>query len=336
MDIQKAIQEFILAHEVDNCSPYTLRNCRLPLVRFAEWLQSEHGVTDTEGLQVIHLRGWMSHLQKAPSRRGTPFADSTIHQYGQVLASFCRWLEQEEVLEKPITPRFKLPRVEEKFIPTFTPEDVEKLLAACVVDASRFRPATRRALTARNRAIVSVLLDTGIRRQELVSLRLGDIDRDLRVLLVHRKGNRWQQVPISYDGFKPLHEYLSKYRPYLAKLAGRTVARKDDAVFLADDGEPLTIEGVSQLFIRLRKRTGIEGKRVAPHNCRRYMATTQLASGRSPLDVQRQMGHTTLMMTNRYASLNVEQLRRSHELHSPLRARGIGESRPFGSGYWEE
>jgi site-specific recombinase XerD len=336
MNIQRAIQEFILAHEVDNCSPYTLRNCRLPLVRFAEWLQSEHGVTDTEGLQVIHLRGWMNHLQKAPSRRGHPFTDSTIHQYGQVLASFCHWLEQEEVLEKPITPRFKLPRVEQKFIPTFTPEDVERLLAACEVDASRFRPATRKALTARNRAIVSVLLDTGIRRQELVSLRLGDIDRDLRVLLVHRKGNRWQQVPISYEGFKPLHEYLSKYRPYLAKLAGRTVARKEDAVFLADDGEPLTIEGVSQLFMRLRKRTGIEGKRVSPHNCRRYMATTQLASGRSPLDVQRQMGHTTLMMTNRYASLNVEQLRRSHELHSPLRARGVGESRPFGSGYWEE
>jgi len=42
----------------------------------------------------------------------------------------------------------------------------------------------------RNRAIVSVLIDTGIRRQELAGLRLCDIDRDLRVLLVHRKGNK--------------------------------------------------------------------------------------------------------------------------------------------------
>jgi integrase len=48
---------------------------------------------------------------------------------------------------------------------------------------------------------------------------------------------------------------------------------------------------------------------VSAHNCRRYMATTQLASGRSPLDVQRQMGHTTLTMTNHYASLMVQQLR---------------------------
>ncbi len=41
------------------------------------------------------------------------------------------------------------------------------------------------------------------------------------------------------------------------------------------------------------------------------MATTQLAMGRSPLDVQRQMGHTTLAMTNHYASLNADHLRKS-------------------------
>jgi site-specific recombinase XerD len=166
---------------------------------------------------------------------------------------------------------------------------------------------------------------------------LGDVDRDMRVLTVHRKGNRWQQVPISYDGFKPFHAYLAKHRHVLAALDGRSVARKDDSVFLADDGKPLTIRGVSKLFERLHKRTGIEGKKVSPHQCRRYMATTQLASGRSPLDVQRQMGHTTLKMTNHYASFNVEQLKRSHEMHSPLRAKQDGSSSHEGSSaYWEE
>ncbi len=99
------------------------------------------------------------------------------------------------------------------------------------------------------------------------------------------------------EGFKPLHDYLTKHRPYLAALGGKTVARKEDAVFLSMMGEPLTDGGIWMLFYRLRKRTGITGKRVSPHNCRRYMATTQLAMGRSPLDVQRQMGHTTLTAT---------------------------------------
>ena len=66
------------------------------------------------------------------------------------------------------------------------------------------------------------------------------------------------------------------------------------------------------------------------------MATTQLAMGRSPLDVQRQMGHTTLHMTNKYASLTIDHLKKSHERHSPLRADNVGSTGIFGSGYWDE
>lgn len=89
-------------------------------------------------------------------------------------------------------------------------------------------------------------------------------------------------------------------------------------------------------FKRLKKRTGIDGKRVSAHNCRRYMATTQLADGRSPLDVQRQMGHTTLFMTNKYASLTINHLKKSHERHSPLRIKTDSPGEVFGTGYWEE
>ncbi len=99
---------------------------------------------------------------------------------------------------------------------------------------------------------------------------------------------------------------------------------------------PLTQWGVSMLFKRLKKRTGIEGKRVSPHNCRRYMATTQLANGRSPLDVRRQLGHSSLKMTDHYASLTIGQLKKSHEQHSPLRAKSDTGKETFGSGYWNE
>jgi len=78
-------------------------------------------------------------------------------------------------------------------------------------------------------------------------------------------------------------------------------------------------------------------KHVSAHTCRRYIATTQLAMGRSPLDVQRQMGHTTLTMTNHYASLTVDQLRKSHEKYSPLKGEsGPSEDDSFGRGYWSE
>jgi site-specific recombinase XerD len=94
---------------------------------------------------------------------------------------------------------------------------------------------------------VNVLIDTDIRLSELANLRLGDVDREQRLLIVHRKGNKWQQVPISWEGFKPLHEYLTKHRPYLASLKEpdkvRVLARKDEPMFLNTRGEPLKSRG---------------------------------------------------------------------------------------------
>ncbi|MFL5654717.1 MAG: tyrosine-type recombinase/integrase [Ktedonobacteraceae bacterium] len=102
-------------------------------------------------------------------------------------------------------------------------------------------------------------------------------------------------------------------------------------------GKLLTDRSVSEPFKLLHRRVGIDGKRVFFHNCCRYMATTQLASGRSPFDVQRQMGHTTLTMTNHYASLNVKQLQQSYDLYLPLRAKDTGSERESsGTSYWDK
>lgn len=337
MKIQLAIQDHMTALEANNASVYTTSHRLAHLMWFADWLESIYSITDTDELRVVHLRAWITHLQKRPSQHsGGQLSDASVHHYGRDVLTFCHWLENEEVIEKPITRHFKLPRIEDKFIPTFSPDEIERLLAACEADR-RYSPSVRKAMTARNRAMLSVLIDTGIRRSELAGLRLCDVDRDMRVLIVHRKGNKWQQVPITVDGFKPLHDYLAKYRSVLAKIGGNAVARKEDAVFLSEHGKPLQPAGVSHLFESLQRRTGIAGKRVSPHNCRRYMATTQLAMGRSPLDVQRQMGHSSLQMTNHYASLSVQHIKRSHDAYSPLRAK---QDKPIvkgeGSGYWDE
>jgi hypothetical protein len=89
-------------------------------------------------------------------------------------------------------------------------------------------------------------------------------------------------------------------------------------------------------FGRLSKEVASTGKRVGAHQCRRSMATTQLAIGRSPPDMQRRMGQTTLTMTNHSASLTVQYVQKSHEKYSPLRAEKGGSEEVFGEGYWHE
>jgi len=323
------------AHRVNNDTADTLNNYRYVLPRFADWLASQ-GVTDTDELRLTHLREWVVHLQEQPVRHGgKKLKDTTVQMYAKQVLAFCHWLEQEEILEKPITARFKLPRIEKQFIPTLVPGDVDKLLAACEVGDDR-QPRLKKALTARNRALVLLSIDAGPRRKELAGLRLCDIDRNLCLLNIHRKGDAWQQIPVSREAFKALHDYVKKHRSFLSGRGGTTVVRKEDAVFLSHDGKPLSRINIGILFTRLGKLAGIDGKRFYHHQCRRYMATTQLAMGRSPLDVQRQMGHTTLAMTNHYASLTVEHLRQSHEKFSPLRAKDVLGDEDMGGNYWNE
>ena len=66
------------------------------------------------------------------------------------------------------------------------------------------------------------------------------------------------------------------------------------------------------------------------------MATTELANGRSPLDVKRQLGHTSLKMTDHYASLSVKHLKKSHEKYSPWQDEENDRGGNYGTGYWEE
>lgn len=335
MKIQQAIRDYMMAHRVNNDSADTMKNYQYVLPRFAKWL-AEQGVTDTDDLRLNHLREWVVYLQEQIVRYGEKkLKDTTVQMYAKHILTFCHWLEQEEIIEKSITMRFRLPRVEKHFIPTLVPSDVDKLLVACEYGNDR-QPRLKKALTARNRALVLLSVDAGPRRKELAGLRLCDIDRNLCLLNIHRKGDTWQQIPVSREAFKVLHDYVKKHRPFLASRGGTTVVKKEDAVFLTHEGKPITRIGIGLLFSDLGKRAGIDGKRFYHHQCRRYMATTQLAMGRSPLDVQRQMGHTTLTMTNHYASLTVEHLRTSHEKFSPLRAKDVLGDEEIGDSYWNE
>jgi len=336
--LQAALRDYLMFHEAMNTSSTTIANYRWSLSLFIDWLftESDGELVYVDQLRVKHLRGYVRYLQQRTYSNGYPLADTTIHQYALEVSIFCHWLEREKLADKTLTENFELPKCEERVIPALTDEDFEKVLAACE-ESSNLDPRLRKALTARNRAMVSVFFDAGVRRKELVGLRLGDVDRQERLLYIKRKGRKWQQVPISYEGFKPLHEYITRHRSYLASCGVGTGSRKDDPVFLTRKGEPLKLCTVTALFNRLRKRSGIIDKPVYSHQGRRRMATKQLNAGRNPLDVQRQMGHTTLAMTNKYFSQTTEGLKKSHERFSPLRKKSENEhASGLGSGYYEE
>jgi integrase len=154
----------------------------------------------------------------------------------------------------------------------------------------------------RDKLIVRLLADTGIREDELVKLGVGDIVEVNRgnYLRIQGKGSRERLVPIPRLAPR-LRVYARHSRPSDIDSDRLFVGLRRRA---HGDFEPLTGRGVRGIIQKLGKQAGIE-KRVYPHLLRHSFATWSLQKGMNPVQLMRIMGHSSLtMITNVYAHLS--------------------------------
>jgi site-specific recombinase XerD len=121
--------------------------------------------------------------------------------------------------------------------------------------------------TARNRAILWLLFDTGMRVSEVCDLRLSDVDLEQGMLLIRGKGVQWRRLTLGYEGLRHLRAYLDTHRLAVAVPPEQRGASQDH-LFLSETRCPLTKNGMALLFSRLRKRAGISRKGVNPSTSR--------------------------------------------------------------------
>jgi len=132
--------------------------------------------------------------------------------------------------------------------------------------------------TARNRALLWVLFDTGMRVSEVCRLRLGDVDRERGILLVREKGATARRLTLGHEGLCHLLAYLDDYRLGVAACGERGGAGKDH-LFLSEKGHPFTKSGMALMFGRIWKRAGITRKGVNASLLRESFATRYLQAG---------------------------------------------------------
>ena len=139
----------------------------------------------------------------------------------------------------------------------------------------------------RNKAIILVLVDCGLRLGELLNIKLSDVNREQQIIKVD--GKTGERV-VRYG--KITAKALAAYLKLRSQVNGH-----NESLWLTEKGITLKDSSVETLFIKLSKRTGIA---VHPHLLRHTFATMWLKNGGDSLMLQRLLGHTTLMMTNRY------------------------------------
>jgi integrase/recombinase XerD len=321
--LRAAIDDFLLDRESRNFSPKTLMQHRTSLAHLANFLETQHKVTHLAMIEAVHLRSWLVFLAKEPGVRGKsriPRTTRTCRWYGQSMHAFCNWLVAEQYIEENPAERVELPKLEKPLIRIIEFDEFEALLAACAAPHEKGFIADRNA--ARNRAILWVLWDTGIRVGELCDLRLSNFDRRQGTLIVFGKGRKERRVALGRNALRALLYYLDRWRQDTEEL-GAIGNPNEEHVFLSEGGEALTIHGIEMLFKRLRGRTGIKGKRVSAHIFRHTFAVRYLMLGGDIFSLQELLGHEDISTIKNYMHLNDVNVQAQKRKFSP------GDSVPF-------
>lgn len=285
MQLDAAFTEFCYAKDHTPASRqwYTAR-----LGAFIAWADGQ-GVGDMEAITAPLVRRYIEVRRTATSpRTGKPLSSHTLHGHVRAIKAWLNWAALDDVLDEKVVHRIALPKREQKVLAIFTPQQYDRLMHAC--DEGEISE-----YVARDRALLAVLLDTGMRANELCTLTLASVHftPDDAYVLLEGKGRKQREVPLGRTARRLLHKYIHRHRP-------RT---REARVFLAKGGTPLTPEGLDRLLYRLRDRAGaahFAGVRVSAHTFRHSFAVRYLEAGGDIYRLSRLMGHSSVQTTEGY------------------------------------
>jgi site-specific recombinase XerD len=312
--VEHAIADYLADHEGGNSSTKTLQWHQTALGLLRHFLEEERTITLVGEVDASDISAWFASMRKTPTGRGSIRSERTIQTYARSARAFFHWLVRRETIERNPFDRVVFPKVGKPLIRIIEPEEFEQLLLACTPPGEMGRLADRAA--ARNRAILWLLYDTGIRLAELCNLRLGDFDRKRGLLIVKGKGSKERRIALGNNCLRNLLYYLDRHRPDEEELTEWGSAGEDH-LFLSETRLPSTKNGVNMLFKRIRERAGIADKRVSPHIFRHSFAVRYLILGNDPFSLQELLGHEDMTTVKNYMHMNDETIQAQKRKYSP-------------------
>ena len=271
---------FRLALTVEGLQPHTISNYTRDVERFTAHFKGRK----PKSISASDIRSYIATFQES-------HAPKTVYEAQLGLRRFFRFLMKEGEISRDPTATMTLVRYRVDPQPTYTEAEVRRLLAAC-------DPKTREGI--RDRAMVSVLFDTGVRQGELVSMDLPDWER--RVLQVEGKTGI-RTVFLGTASLQAVERYARRW------------GISEGLLWRGKKG-PLTSSGALQIVRRLCRRAGVEHK--AMHAFRRASAAQMKRLGMNDSDILEVMGWKDITMLRRYTATVASELAQvAHARFSP-------------------
>ncbi len=281
----KYLEEYLTYLKIEkNYSDMTISSYRIDIEEFLNYV-------DVQRLNLVKIKynDVHSFLKELNDKKDS---NSTISRKISALRGFYKYLLKEEYCEKNPFSLVSLPKKEKKLPRFFYYNELESLLE--VSDLST-------PLGQRDRLILEMLYATGVRVSELVNIKVSDINRSMKNILILGKGNKERLVEYGDYCEEALDLYLKDgyYRLNI---------HSSPYVFLNNNGEQLTDRGVRYILSNLIEKTSIN-KKISPHMIRHSFATHLLNNGCSLLSVQKLLGHDSIKSTQVYTHVSTDRLK---------------------------
>ena len=290
--------------QIQNYSKATIKGRDHYLSVFIVWCDERSLKRPNEITKPI-LERYQRHLYLHRKKDGEPLSFRSQHSHLVPVRAWFKWLtRQNHILYNPAS-ELDLPRLEKRL-----PKHV---LSQPEVETVLNQTDTNDALGIRDRAMLETLYSTGMRRMELINLKLYDIDVDRGTVMIRQgKGKKDRMIPIGDRALAWIDKYLTEVRPEL-------VAGLDDGVlYLTNLSEPFTPNRLTQLVRNYVQSAGI-GKTGACHLFRHTMATLMLEHGADIRFIQEMLGHADVSTTQIYTQVSIRQLKEIHTATHPAR-----------------
>lgn len=283
---------YLAEHRSRNSSPNTIEHYVNTFRDLDRFLGDTARRPALESLTTATLQAFHAWLVATPLRH--PWRGSTVRSLRSIqgrmkdLRAVFAWAVEHEYLAT--APRIAIPSVPQTLFPVFTDAELVTIFSCPHLTATGDQGV-------RNRAIIAVLLDTGIRLAEIITLQPADLLLDDHLLKVTGKGDKSRMVPMSSG----VVAYLRAWLVIRGTAPGPLFWLKRD--------------GVKMLLRRIQGETGLH---LHPHKLRHTAATKLVRSGLDLHSVKRILGHQNLSTVEVYLSLSNEDLKVKHNAVSPF------------------
>lgn len=276
-----------------NLSPHTVVAYRCDLEQWEQFLTGGKEALDVKSVTTGDIRAWMLHLNKQGD------SARTMRRKVQAVRSFYKWLMKQGMASDSPAAAVELARIPKRLPQLVRSSSMDELLDQ-EIDETDF-------VQVRNRLIVMMLYETGMRRAELLDLLDRNVDTASGELKVHGKRDKDRIIPFGTE----LAQVIDSYR-----LLRDELVRGCEHFFVKEDGNPLYPMLVYRIVHRALQEVGVTSKR-SPHVLRHSFATAMLNDGAAINSVKELLGHESLATTQIYTHVTFSELKNNYKLAHP-------------------